>query len=847
MSVRIYQLSKELNMENKAVIALLQQRGLKVDSPSNTIPNIYADALLNEVKNKVHSTVTLAEAPSEPAAVSELEASPESEAISEDSLVEKTSEELPVEQPKIMNRPVAPKLPQGAIVRTAVDIAKEKEKKAPVVILPPSNIKKTTQAPLQTSNITRRPDNITQSPSPQSTPSAPQTNFAPSNQAPKLPNFPPRRQADQQLNKPGDVRLPEKEVPTLPTDAAALSNKVRIPSMPTTPPMRKEKISGELKIVQCKPPFVVRDFAVLIDVKPFRIISELMEMGIFASMNQVIDEAVAAKLAENHGYLLEIHHRGDTQPVVPVKKEKEEKVPVDKAENLEPRPPIVCVLGHVDHGKTSLLDAIRKTNVVAGEAGGITQHIGAYQVLHNGQKITFLDTPGHAAFSKMRERGASITDVAILVIAADDGFKPQTEEALKFAQKANVPVVVAINKMDAKGANIDNVYQQMQQRGIMPEIWGGEILATPISAIKRENLDKLLELVLLQAEMLDLKANPNCAAEGTVVESQIEVGKGPTATAIINRGTLKVGDALVCGDNFCKIKALLDDKGQRIQQATPATPVLIVGWSGAPDAGSNFQVVKNEKEAKQLAEDYAIEFKKRQAAEDSKLLKAATGTTNVDFLFAAIQQAKEKIFKVIIRADVNGSVEALTACLKAIKSSKIKLEVLSSEVGQITKGDIITANTSGSAIVAFNTRIDPTVQALAKHHNVHIIQHNIIYELITQVEDAMADMLEPELKENKLGAAQVRQVFTVGKGVVAGCMITEGKITKDKFARVYRTKIAGEPLYKGRINTLKRFKEDVTEVRAGYECGICVDDFQDIKEGDIIECFEIVKIKASLN
>lgn len=586
--------------------------------------------------------------------------------------------------------------------------------------------------------------------------------------------------------------------------------------------------------IKIKPPIVVRDFAVSLSLKPFRLISELMEMGIFASINQSLEVDVAQKIAQKHGFTLDVQHRGEQE----VKKAPEVKKVV-----LESRPPIVCVLGHVDHGKTTLLDSIRKTNVVAGEAGGITQHIGAYQVTSNGQKITFIDTPGHAAFSKMRQRGADVTDIAILVVAADDGFMPQTEEAFKFAKKANVPVVVAINKMDAKGANIDRVKQQMQQRGIAPEDWGGETLCVPVSALKGDNLPKLLEAVLLQAEMMELSADFKGTVEGVIIESQIEVGRGPTATVIIQKGILKPGDAIVCGSHYCKVRAMIDDQGKTIKEAPPSTPVKVMGWSDVPDAGATFIGVKSEKDARQQAQDFADQTKDGSPTQKT----IATGNdkkANVDALFAAIASSKSKVLKVILRGDVNGSVEALSSCLEAIKSTKVTLEIISAEVGQINKTDIDLASSTGATIVGFNTKLENGVQSLAKHHSIRILQHNIIYEIIDQVKEAMAELLDPEIQRLKTGTAEVRQVFPLSKaGVVAGCMVTEGSIKREQIAAVIRK---DQVLCEGRISALKRFKEDSSEVRSGYECGIQLSNFNEYEVGDHIEVFEIKKILPSL-
>ncbi len=558
-------------------------------------------------------------------------------------------------------------------------------------------------------------------------------------------------------------------------------------------------------------------------------------------MNQAIEEDIAIKIASRHGFELDIKHRGENQArqqQAELEKLERKRAEEEDAKNLEPRPPIVCILGHVDHGKTTLLDTILHTNVVAGEAGGITQHTAAYQVELNGKKITFIDTPGHAAFSKMRERGANVTDIAILVVAADDGFMPQTDEALAFAQKAGVPVVVAINKMDAKGANIDRVKQQMQKRGITPEDWGGETLCCGISALKGEHIEDLLELVLLQAEMMEIKANPKRDAEGVIIESQIEQGRGSTATVIVKTGTLKQGDVVVSKGNWCKVRAMMDSRGGKIQKATPGTPALLIGWSGAPEAGDEFKKVQNDRVARQMVEDYETERKKQLAAQN------VSKPASLEDLMAAIENKDQKVFKCIVKSDVSGTVEALVACLEGIKSDKVSLEVIGSSVGQITKNDVEFAATASASIVAFNVKQENGVASLAKHEGVEIITHNIIYELINRVRDAMKNLLEPELRENKLGAAEVRQVFNVSKGgKVAGCMVTEGIVKRDKYVRVMRS---GKEIAKGKVADLKRFKEDVSEVRAGYECGISLSGFGDYQTGDIFECFEILEIRPDL-
>ena len=595
--------------------------------------------------------------------------------------------------------------------------------------------------------------------------------------------------------------------------------------------------SGDIKIIHFKPPVIVRDFATALGLKPFKLTGELMEMGIFAGMNQSIEEGVAMKIAERHGCMLEIKHRGETAPPVAAKV-KVEKPAEDESRFLQPRPPVVCILGHVDHGKTSLLDAIRKANVAAGEAGGITQHIGAYQVEIKGRKITFLDTPGHAAFNKMRARGASVTDIAVLVVAADDGFMPQTDEALKHVQNAKVALIVAVNKMDMKGANLDRVKAQMQERGIPPEDWGGETITVPTAAVKGQGVAELLDYILLQAEVLELKANPKAEPAGVIIESQIDVGRGPTATVIVQRGTLRTGDAIVCGHHHARVRAMFDDRSDVVKEAPPSTPVKIIGWSGTPDSGAMFRAVKNAREAERLAEEVQDRLNKETAVLDSMPKEIS-----VEKLFAEIAASQQKTLRVVLKCDVSGSIEAVRNVLDGIKSQKVALEIVSSEVGLIGKNDVLMAGAAGAVVVGFNTRLENGVTPLAKHHSVRIETFEIIYELGDKVREMMADLLDPDLREIKLGAAEVRQIFPVSKGFVAGCLVTEGKISRNALARVRRGK---ENVFEGKVGTLRRFKDDANDVRAGLECGIRLDGFDGYREGDVIECLEIQKVRASL-
>ncbi|HUR57939.1 MAG TPA: translation initiation factor IF-2 [Opitutaceae bacterium] len=604
-------------------------------------------------------------------------------------------------------------------------------------------------------------------------------------------------------------------------------------------------MQGDIKVMHLKPPIIVRDFAVALGLKPFKLISELNQIVGFAAMNSNIEESVAQKVAEKYGFMLEIKHRADAATQQAAKEKKAEKKPEeDESKHLVTRPPVVCILGHVDHGKTSLLDAIRKANVAAGEAGGITQHIGAYQIEFHDRKLTFLDTPGHAAFTKMRARGASVTDVAILVVAADDGFMPQTDEALKIAlavkeqQPDRFALIVAVNKMDVKGANLDQVKNQMQQRNIAPEDWGGETITVPVSAIKGQGIDTLLEMILLQADVLELKANPKADAAGIVIESEIDFGRGPLATVIVQRGTLRVGDAIVSGPNYAKVRAMFDDKGQNVKEATPGTPVRVIGWSGSPDSGVAFKAVKNAREAEKLAEVEQLRLKKVTTTAD-----AVPKEVSVEQLFANIAATQAKVLKVIIKTDVFGSSEAVRNILENIKSTKVQLEIVSIEVGLVTKNDILMASAAGAVVIGFHTKLENGVTPLAKHHGVRIETYDIIYEMGDKVREMMADLLDPDLKETKTGAAEVRQVFPLAKGFVAGCLVTEGKINRNAAARLRRGK---ETVHEGKIDTLKRFKDDANEVRAGLECGIKLDDFNGYQAGDVIECYEVQKVRAAL-
>jgi translation initiation factor IF-2 len=607
---------------------------------------------------------------------------------------------------------------------------------------------------------------------------------------------------------------------------------------------------GSKGTVTVRPPIVVRDFAISLNMKPFQVVSDLMALGKVVAVNTVIDEADAQLVAERHGFKLEIRHRGEG--VQPIKKV-EVKPNEDDPALQQGRPPVVCVLGHVDHGKTTLLDFFRKANVAAGEAGGITQRIGAYSVTYAGENpeykgrtVTFLDTPGHAAFAKMRERGASVTDVAVLVVAADDGFMPQTDEALKFAQKHARAIVTAINKTDAKGANVDRVKQQMQQRGITPEDWGGETIAVPVSALKGDGMDNLIESILLQSDVLELKTNPKCPAQGVIIESQKETGRGPTATIIVQKGTLKPGDAFVCGETWCKVRALMDERGQRLQSVGPGCPALVLGWEDVPAPGAHFRCVKNDREARDIAEEAALAARK--ASEDAIARAPAVsvgkpGMSDLEKLMAALATDKDKVLRVLLKADVNGTLEALRGCLEAIPNDKVTLEIVGGSVGAITQGDVALAEASKATIIAFDAKADTGVQPMLKRAGIRVISHDIIYMLIELVKEAMTELLDPILRENKLGSAEVRAVFDLSKAMVAGCMVSEGLLRRSAKARLIRK---GQVIHTGTLETLKRFKDDASEVKAGFECGARISGYDTYAVGDVLECFEVLEVRPTL-
>jgi translation initiation factor IF-2 len=590
------------------------------------------------------------------------------------------------------------------------------------------------------------------------------------------------------------------------------------------------------KIIHIKPPIIVKELATQLGLKPHQLIAELMTFNIFANINQTVEPDIASKICENHGFVLEKERREKGAGVHKIEQVvvAPPKPVIEKEEELKPRGPIITFMGHVDHGKTSLLDAIRKTRVTAGEAGGITQHIGAYSVDYKGTKITFIDTPGHAAFTAMRARGAHVTDIVVLVVAADDGLMPQTLEAISHAKAApHVKIMVAINKIDLPSANIDRLKKQLQEQDLAPEDWGGETIVCPVSATKGVGIDHLLEMMALQAEMMELKASPTATPRGTVIEAQVEAGRGPTATVIVQMGTLKIGGAFICGDYSGKVKSLLDDSGEPIKKAGPSTPVKVLGFTGLPNAGDEFLVMESERSAKTLSEERlqtkrADKLTVPQRATLESLLEAAEG---------------KKILRIVLKCDAQGSVEALVGALKQIESKKIDLEIIHSAVGPISESDILLASASNAVVIGFNIKVESMAVSAARREGVQVKLYSIIYELIDQIKEAMAGLLDPEHRETVIGHAEVKQVFQLSRGIVAGCLVTDGRVARVARARVLRKR---QPVYDGGISTLRRFQDDVKEVRSGLECGIKLGDFSEYQVGDIIECYQLEQVAQKL-
>lgn len=593
--------------------------------------------------------------------------------------------------------------------------------------------------------------------------------------------------------------------------------------------VEEEEIIEELPTgtIAITTPITVAGFCEQAGVSTSQVIMALMKLGIMANINQNIDEDTVLILADELGISVAV-----TKVEEKLEEEGIESFD-DKEEDLKPRPPIITVMGHVDHGKTSLLDAIRKTNVTASESGGITQHIGASEVTINGQKIVFLDTPGHEAFTAMRARGAHITDIAVLVVAADDSVKPQTIESISHAKAAGVPIIVAINKIDKPGANPERVKQDLTEHGILVEDWGGDVISVPVSAKTGDGIINLLEMILLQAEVLELKANPNRLAMGSVIEARLDKNKGPVATLLVTNGTLKSGMSVVAGTCSGRIRLMTNYKGDTIRKAGPATAVEILGLTDVPEAGDEFHAVKEDKIAREIAENRKAKLREE--------ILARNASTTLEQLFSQIQEGEVKDLNLIIKGDVQGSIGAIVSSLEKLNNENVRVKIIHTGVGTVTESDVMLAGTTGSVIIGFNVRPTTAVQTFADRENIQIRLYRVIYDIINDVEDAMKGMLDPEYKEEVLGKVEVRETFKVPNvGIIAGAYVQEGKVIRNAEVRLVRDGIV---IHEGKISSLRRFKDDAKEVKQGYECGIGIENYNDIKIGDVIECFHMVEVE----
>jgi translation initiation factor IF-2 len=574
----------------------------------------------------------------------------------------------------------------------------------------------------------------------------------------------------------------------------------------------------------------VRDVAEHFGVQVADVIKKLMALGEMASITQTLSDEAIGMLADDFDRKVE---------VVRAAEDTQEPDVVDSDEDLTPRPPVVTIMGHVDHGKTSLLDAIRETEVAAGEAGGITQHIGAYQVHHDGKEVTFLDTPGHEAFTAMRARGAKVTDIAVIVVAADDGVMPQTTEAIDHAKAAGVPLVIAVNKIDKEGANPDRVRSELGSQGLTPEDWGGETIFCDVSAKTREGLDNLLDMILLVAEVEELKANKDAPASGTVIESRLDPGRGPVATVLVQRGTLKMSDALVAGAHWGRVRAMHDFLGNRVKQALPGEPVVILGFDSVPDAGESVRVVANDREGRHLASERAIRLK------TEALARRRSAGVSLEDVFERAREGEVVELNIVLKADVAGSLEAIQDQIAKLSHAEVPLNVLHTGVGGISQSDVMLATASSAVIIGFNVRPLPEAKTLADQEGVDIRTYTVIYKITDELKAAMQGMLKPEEVEESLGMAEVRQIFRASRiGTIAGCHVTQGRIVRTANIRVVRD---GTIVYDGRIESLKRFKDDAREVEEGFECGIVIENFQDVKEGDVLEAYQTRQVERELD
>jgi translation initiation factor IF-2 len=858
--IRVHELAKKMGVESKDLILVLEKMGITAKTPSSGLDDKESKSLIEKLKairkEKEKDKIKKETAP-DPLA------SGEERRKKAAALIGKFSSTLEKPGAKPKPAPVIPPLPKP-------------EMPAPPVILPPGQAAK--PAPASVEAPAPAPVATTPAAAPEKT----ATVSAAAPIAPQRPNTPYPAGMRRPFPGPGQPRpvgsgprpsrpsgfsspvlqpaqVPPSLIPTKPSKKKWQKKEFetktdrefrekpsfkKLPDLKTLPagkrPHKKddryapqtdvaEITKPRKKVVKIQEGCTIKEFAEVIGQKVSDVIKKLMANGIMATQNQQMDTDAAMILAEGYGIKAEIMSIETAEDVL--------EETVDTAESQVLRPPVVTIMGHVDHGKTSLLDAVRETNVVSREAGGITQHIGAYQVSLNGRDITFLDTPGHAAFTAMRARGAQVTDIVILVVAADDGVMPQTREAVNHAKAANVPIIVAINKIDKPESKPDRIKQELAEFELTPEEWGGQTIFCEVSAKKKIGLEHLLEMILIQADVLELKANPDKMARGTVIEAKLDKGRGPVATVLVQSGTLKVGDFFVTGSQFGKVRALINDKGERVETAGPSMPAEVIGFSNVPLAGDRFVVLEEERKARQIAEG-------RQAKQRSTELASMKKVTLED-LHTQIQEGVVKELNIVIKADVSGSAGAIVDSLEKLSTSAVKLKVIHTSVGAITETDVMLAAASNAIIIGFSVRPEPKASELAQREGVDIRLYNIIYNAIDDIKAAMEGLLEPTLKERILGRAEVRQTFHVSKvGTIAGSYVVEGMLSRQcDGVRIIRDNVL---VYTGKFHSLKRFKDDAREVQAGYECGIGIENFNDIKVGDFVECFVIDKVAAKL-
>jgi translation initiation factor IF-2 len=857
MGMRVYELAKELGMENRALIPELKRMGVSVASHSSALDDDIVQKVLDKLAPKVKEGEKIGEGPAGPGAKSvhdlshakpgttklhpvEEPAKPDKRRI----LIKRKKED----EPSAAVVPAQPAEPEGAAGPAPMGAA---HIPFPPALSPLAGEADRDRAPEAMSTGDAGPLMALPHAPPQGAPHAKPPAATPTGAAATLEAVTGKKKsmAFEAIEAEGQKdRLKKARKPGRPKDEQQdvkfREDAARWQDLRAIPVQRRDdrakhvhhSTPGEVtkprrKSVKVTPRTTVKGFAELIGQRPADIVRKLMDMGLMLTFHQPMNLDAAAMFAEEGGVRIEVAVEKAGEELL------QEAVESGGDDRPEPRPPVVTIMGHVDHGKTSLLDAIRQTKVAEGEAGGITQHIGAYTVSVRGKQVTFLDTPGHEAFTAMRARGAKVTDIVILVVAADDGVMPQTIEAIHHAKAAGVPLIVAMNKIDKPGANPDRVRNALSEHGLISESWGGDTIMVEVSAKQKTGLDTLLEMILLQSEVLELKADPHRQARGTVIEAKIERGRGPVATVLVQSGTLKVGDVYVVGTFSGRVRALLNDRGAKTHQAGPSIPVEVIGLPGAPSAGDVFQVVSDERVAREIAEERA---QKRRAVE-----LAAPAKVSLDDLFAKIQEGSVKELAIVIKADVQGSSEALAGAVEKLSTEAVKLRVIHSGIGGIVESDVLLADASRAIIIGFNIRPEPKATALAEQQGVDIRLYTIIYDAIADIKAAMEGLLEPTLKERPLGRAEVRQVFTIPKvGAVAGAYVIDGTISRASAGvRVIRDNVI---VYQGKLASLRRFKDDVREVQQGYECGLSTENFNDVKPGDIVEAYAIDKIAAKL-